>query len=517
MILMIHQYDQVVSVRDLNNLKELSLVDTQVNKAICQLAKNFPDRWIIWVRQDYEQYLNLEALRDVFHHKGLIVSYAVASQYLPEQIGYVDQSCFIKVNREVCYPTWLMSADAGGMHAELITEFQMHFDISHQLDYSLNSLAKTYIQHGLFCYSNPLLILSIPPENKLSGHMPVRSLFGFVRQHYRLKWLFMLFYFFLKYEKKVPLWSLISHLLSSKRVNRKDVKVPSEVKSSRTVGNSQNYDVVIPTLGRKTHLYNYLKDLSGQLMRPNQVIIVEQNPDKDSQSELDYLDSESWPFQIKHHFIHQLGACNARNLAFKDTRSEWVVLGDDDIRVNPDLYPGMIDQAIKYGVKSVIGHCPEPGKTNLFPEVGQTTIFGSGLAVIHRSLLKKVSFDLAYEFGYGEDNDFGMQIRNSGEDVLYLPNSEITHLKVSSGGFRTPFEHPWNEERVKPKPSPTVMLNKKKYLTTEQRRAYRFILWMDVLKGSFRRLNFRPWFQFATAWKTSDKWADHLLQRSEKV
>ena len=127
MILMIHQYDQVVAARDLNSLEELSLVDTRVNKAICELARNFRDRWIIWVNQQYEQDLNLEALGDVFHHKRVMASYAVESPCLPTQIGYVDQRCFVKVNSEVCYPTWLMSSDVGGLHADVICEMEHHF------------------------------------------------------------------------------------------------------------------------------------------------------------------------------------------------------------------------------------------------------------------------------------------------------------------------------------------------------------------------------------------------------
>jgi hypothetical protein len=53
-------------------------------------------------------------------------------------------------------------------------------------------------------------------------------------------------------------------------------------------------------------------------------IIVEQNPDKESVSELDYLKNQTWPFIIKHSFTHQAGACNARNLALNQLESEWV-------------------------------------------------------------------------------------------------------------------------------------------------------------------------------------------------
>ena len=35
-----------------------------------------------------------------------------------------------------------------------------------------------------------------------------------------------------------------------------------------------------------------------------------------------------------------------------------------------------------------------------------------------------------YEFGFGEDIDFGMQLRNNGIDIIYLPYPEIIHIKA---------------------------------------------------------------------------------------
>jgi hypothetical protein len=56
------------------------------------------------------------------------------------------------------------------------------------------------------------------------------------------------------------------------------------------------------------------------------------------------------------------------------------------------------------------------------------------------------------------DNDFGMQLRNQGVDVLYLPEPKILHLKAPVGGFRTKPKLAWENDEIQPKPSPTVML-----------------------------------------------------------
>jgi GT2 family glycosyltransferase len=40
--------------------------------------------------------------------------------------------------------------------------------------------------------------------------------------------------------------------------------------------------------------------------------------------------------------------------------------------------------------------------------------FGSGSSFVKSDYLKKVQFSSKYEFAYGEDFDFGMQLRNKG-------------------------------------------------------------------------------------------------------
>ena len=109
------------------------------------------------------------------------------------------------------------------------------------------------------------------------------------------------------------------------------------VHSSITVVDKFTIDVIIPTIGRKKYLYDVLKDLANQTVVPKNVIIVEQNPDEGSKSELDYLQNQSWPFLIKHTFINKTGACNARNMALQQIESDWIFMADDDIRFEKDI------------------------------------------------------------------------------------------------------------------------------------------------------------------------------------
>ena len=151
---------------------------------------------------------------------------------------------------------------------------------------------------------------------------------------------------------------------------------------------------------------------------------------------MDFLTNEDWPFLIKAIFTRQSGACNARNLALQQVTSDWVFLNDDDNRFESNLIKDVFFYIKKFGVKSVSTSYLQKNESLQNFEISQSTNFGSGNSFLKSELLKQVSFDLALEFGYGEDTDFGLQLRNLGIDILYLPKPTILHLKAPFGGFR---------------------------------------------------------------------------------
>ena len=75
-----------------------------------------------------------------------------------------------------------------------------------------------------------------------------------------------------------------------------------------------------------------------------------------------------------------------------------------------------------------------------------------------------------------------MQLRNQGNDVLYLPSPEIIHLKAPFGGFRTKPVLEWHADVIQPKPSPTVMLYKILHLTNQQINGYKTTLFLKYYK-----------------------------------
>lgn len=510
MICLFHKHNKVVEIHDSHGLKKTYDESHSVALVLLDLAKSFPDELIIWCHHDLKPYLNDERFQEIFHHKRIMASFDPNSQcYLPDQIGYVDQSFFLKVNKSVQFPTWKMSSMVGGIHASVLNLVSKNVSKHSNFDYFLNSISKLSMQEGLFCYSNPELLKINPDTIQFQETASIETLFQFVKQHYKWVWVFFLTCSIMIFEKRFVFIPLIRSLF----FNRLKVDFDLEsikINSSKRVVEKGTIDVIIPTIGRKQFLYDVLKDLSNQSYLPNQVIIVEQNPDIESHSELDFLTTETWPFKIVHVFTHQIGVCNARNIALSKVKSEWTLLGDDDNRLESDVIEKLFRAIKTTGVKVGSTVYIQPHEKQAYLKTAQTSIFGAGNSIVKTDLTKKVAFDDRYEFNYGEDSDFGMQLRNMGEDVVFFSNIKITHLKAPVGGYRLKVHQPWDKEVVKPKPSPTIYLLKSTYATPKQLMGYKLLLALRVLKTNGLVNPFRFIKKFNEQWEKSAFWSKRL-------
>ncbi|SHM64989.1 glycosyltransferase family 2 protein [Flavobacterium xanthum] len=476
------------------------------------LAQQFPDEKIVWCKASAKAELNLEAIPALLHHNKIMVSYAASDyNFLDSRIGYVEESLFIKANKKECYPTWQMSSLVGGVHASVLIAVQDKIVREADFDYYLNSMAKLAMPLGLLCYSEPQLLKQL--QTIETPQATIHTLFRFVKQHYKTRWIFLLFLNLMLHERSFPVLPLISSFFYKTRKKHTINLAGIIVESTRKVIGTGAIDVIIPTIGRANYLYDVLIDFSKQTVLPHKIIIVEQNPEPLSKSELHYIVEEKWPFIIQHFFIHQSGACNARNLALDQTESEWVFLADDDNRFEPNLLEDIFNTIKKYGIRVVTTSYPQKNEVKQFLNIVQWSTFGAGNSIVKRELLKKVRFNMALEFGYGEDSDFGMQLRNKGNDVLYLPYPEILHLKAPLGGFRTKPVLEWHQHNIQPKPSPTVMLYILLNNTKEQLLGYKTILFFKYYQYQKIKNPYRYFIQFEKQWKKSIFWANHLKTR----
>lgn len=515
MIIVCHINTKITAVTTLDNQKIEFDYKGTIASSLQEIAKQFPEEKILWCHSAIKEHLDLEAIKTLFHHDKMMLSFSSHQDtFFDSKIGYVEESLFINVSKKVSYPTWQMSSEVGVIHASVLNLLKNKIACDADFDYYLSSIAKIGMPLGLLCYSEPKLLKSELLKNIPQSKASIYTLFRFVKQHYKIQWVFLLLLNLVLYERKFPILPLFLSLFYKGRKNSTINLDSIIVQSSRKVIDTITVDVIIPTIGRSDYLYDVLKDFSVQTLLPKKIIIVEQNPEEGSQSELDYIEIEKWPFKIEHFFIHQAGACNARNLALKQVTSEWVFLADDDNRFGPNLIQEIFQNIKKYGTEVVTTSYPQKNESKLYKKIIQWQTFGAGNSLASRDVLNKVRFNIALEFGYGEDADFGMQLRNQGHDVLYFPEPEILHLKAPIGGFRTKPELLWHKDCIQPKPSPTVLLYIISHNSKEQLKGYKTILFMKYYKYQNIKNPYRYFKMFHKQWNRSVFWANQLKEAS---
>ncbi|MCG1036611.1 glycosyltransferase family 2 protein [Polaribacter sargassicola] len=515
MIILYHDGTSAIEYKNTQTNVITKCNEKNIQKSMFSLSNEFKNSLLIWCHQNLKDFINEKKIKNIFHHELILASYSLNGEYvLSKEIGFVDQHCFINIKQDVLYPTWLMSSNIGGINSNVLIKFKEFTSIKQSFDEFLCSLAKIGMPKGLLCYSEPNLLISKPkhvlPKFKNKKYL----LFKFVKKHYKVQWVFILLLNYLLYNKQFPFVAFVKSLWGKKdktfSTDFSDLQVKS-IKES-IVKDSFKVDVLIPTLGRKEHLFNVLKDLSQQTLLPNKVIIVEQNGLEGSVSELNYLVDNDWPFKIDHTFIHQLGACNARNIALSKVTGNWVFFADDDVRFDNDLLKSTFAYIHKYKLTSVTISCLQRGEIEKNKELFQWVGFGSGTSIVKSTYVHKCSFKPEHEFGYGEDTDYGMQLKNLGCDTIYLPFVKMLHLKAPIGGFRHKFMPKWSNDKIQPKPSPTVMAYHLKHLTKEQLNGYKIILFIKFYKRQSIKNPIVYLKSFNKRWKVSINWAKKMME-----
>lgn len=515
MIVVFHNNKSITIVESIGNKTILFDRKKTIACGLMQLAIQFPEETLVWCHEDFQNQINLNAIPDILHHQKMMLSYDPSeSNYLGREIGYVEESPFINVNKKVTYPTWQMSSLAGAIYSSVLLVFKDKIKLDSDFYYYLSSIAKAGMPLGLLCYSEPKLLIKTPILG--TSTTSVFTLFKFVKQHYKIRWIFLLLLNLMVYEFRFPFVAVIYTLFFRNRNNLNISLESISVQSSREMVQQATIDVIIPTIGRKNYLYDVLQDLAKQTHLPTNVIIVEQNPQEGSISELDYLHTVKWPFLIKHTFTHQAGACNARNLALSQVESEWVFMADDDIRIDSDFIEKGFEVATSFGIDAITFGCYEANyqkKSKLNYKI-QWSSFGSGCSIVKINEIENLRYNKALEFGYGEDTEYGLQLRNKGIDIMFTPIPEMLHLKAPIGGFRTKAKLQWEDDLIQPKPSPTIMYVKKKHNTKEQILGYKMTLFFKFYQYQSIKNPFRYFVNYKKQWKQSEFWANKLKMQT---
>lgn len=516
MKILIHNCSENLIEIHSNNDKSISVNNLNYISALWEIAERFPEELIIWCDERIFDKLNIDGIEKEFHHDLLMVSYSCYSEYLPPAIGYIDQMPFVHVNYNVRFGTWRMSTDVGGIKGKTLTKFKDLFEKETNLGFLLNSIAKIGLENGLFCYSSPNLVLNPEVAKKREIKGDISNLFRFVYSHYSTIWTSILFWCFIRKEKKVPVISFFSAYFHNKFFRKvielRDITIESTIREDTT----DRIDVIIPTIGRKEELKQVMYDLRMQTLTPYQVLIIEQKPEQDSTSDLNDLIREDWPFKVIHIFTNRIGVCNARNLGLEKVVSDWVFLCDDDNRIPVDVLRKSLAEIRRLGVNMINTAYRQPDESIIFRKIKQWGTFGAGNSIVKREFITGLSFSKTFEHGYGEDKDFGMQLRNNGCDIIYNPFIEIIHLKAPIGGFRVKKSFEWESALPKPKPSPTVMAYILKYFTVEQVYGYKVSMFLKYYSNQKTKNPLVYLSLMNKSWKNSVYWATQLLDNTSK-
>jgi glycosyltransferase involved in cell wall biosynthesis len=243
---------------------------------------------------------------------------------------------------------------------------------------------------------------------------------------------------------------------------------------------------IIPTMMRQDFTLNLLNDLAKQTYTPTQVVIVDATPENQRDESL--YNTNNYPFELIVKWQTSKGSCRARNEGIELSTGDYIVFGDDDIRVpnnyienhirflqtyNGDACNGLdiradhqkqdlndLDEKLrKFGTKRYLS--------------GAAQLYNNANNCVKREFVSKlVGNDVNYDGGYGEDNDFGLSLTKIGVVVLQNPFSTNLHLKPPIGGYRfwgsqakilgkKRKQQPWElnipVKKIIPKPSPTIM------------------------------------------------------------
>jgi glycosyltransferase involved in cell wall biosynthesis len=300
---------------------------------------------------------------------------------------------------------------------------------------------------------------------------------------------------------KIPEWKALLYVTQKfqKRIYNNIIQ-PRNLKE---IQGNPLVSYIIPTMFRQDYTLQLLEDLAAQNYLPTQVVVVDATPVSERKESL--YQATNYPFELIIKWQETKGSCRARNEAIAFCTSDYIVFGDDDIRIPSDFIENHIRFLQTYNVGACNGldirashHTQDLNdlKEKLFNYgserflSGATQFFNNANNCVKREFVNQlIGNDVNFDGGYGEDGDFGMSLAKIGVVVLRNPFSTNLHLKPPSGGYRfwgseakilgkkrkaQPWELDTPVKWVRPVPSPTIMYGIMKHFTPQQVLEYKY-------------------------------------------
>ncbi|OAD91203.1 glycosyl transferase family 2 [Aequorivita soesokkakensis] len=308
--------------------------------------------------------------------------------------------------------------------------------------------------------------------------LPIIDEYRFLRKYFNPVWVFYVLMLriisFKNPFKEIAAWK------NSRNVKRSNyLKTPvhysnwSDFQSS-LIAENPLISIVIPTLNRYEYLKDVLEDLQKQDYKNFEVIVVDQsNPfQKDFYSQ----------FKLEIKLIHQTERALwlARNRAIETSKGEYLLLFDDDSRVEPNWISNHLKcldffkADISSGVSISKVGAEVPAHYSFFRISSQ---LDTGNVLLKKQIFREIGlFDRQFEKQRMGDGEFGLRSFLNNYKNISNPFAGRIHLKVGSGGLREMGS--WDAFRPKklfaPRPIPSVLYLYRKYFG--KKRAFLAIL-----------------------------------------
>jgi glycosyltransferase involved in cell wall biosynthesis len=221
--------------------------------------------------------------------------------------------------------------------------------------------------------------------------------------------------------------------------------------------------VIIPTLNRYDYLKDVLEDLELQDYQNFEVIVVDQS------EPVNVSFYNNWKLNITLIQQEEKALWLARNRAIKQSKGEYILLFDDDSRVDSDWIQNHLKclDYFKVDISAGVTHTLVGGGLGRKDEYFHLSdVFDTGNSMVHKSVFQKVGlFDRQFEKQRMGDSEFGLRSLLGGYNLISNPYAKRIHLKVETGGLRQMGS--WDALRPKslfaPRPVPSVLYLIRKY------------------------------------------------------